>query len=61
MSKRNLYLVHKEMRLYSILAYDEDCALNLRGEVLDTVYLGIHGNDVKTIWWDWDEVEKRLY
>ena len=47
MTKRNLYLVHREMRLYSILAYDEDCALNLRGEVLDTVYLGIHGNDVK--------------
>ena len=61
MNKRNLYLVHKEMRLYSILAYDEDCALNLRGEALDTVYLGIHGEYVKTIWWDWDEVEKRLY
>ena len=61
MTKRNIDLVHREMRLYSILAYDEDCALNLRGEVLDTVYLGIHGNDVKAIWFDWDEVEKRLY
>ena len=61
MTKRNLYLVHKEKRLYSILAYDEHCALNLRGGVLDTVYLGVHGNDVKIIWFDWDEVEKRLY
>ena len=50
MTKRNLYLVHKDTRLYSILAYDEHCALNLRGEVLDTVYLGVHGNDVKAIW-----------
>ena len=61
MTKRNLYLVHKDTRLYSILAYDEHCALNLRGEVLDTVHLGVHGEDVKIIWFDWDEIEKRLY
>ena len=48
------------MRLYSILAYDEHCALNLRGEVLDTVYLGVHGNDVKIIWFDWDNIERWL-
>jgi hypothetical protein len=60
MNKRNLYLVHKEMRLYSILAYDEHCALNLRGEVLDTVYLGILGENVKIIWFDWDNIERWL-
>ena len=58
MTKRNLYLVHKDTRLYSILAYDEHCALNLRGEVLDTVYLGIPGEDVKIIWFDWDNMER---
>ena len=57
---RNLYMVHKEFRLYSILAFDEDCAYNLRGEILDTVYLGKHGSEVKTIWWDWDNVERWL-
>ena len=61
MTKRNLYLVHKDTRLYSILACDEHCALNLRGEVLDTVYLGVPGNDVKIIWFDWDNMERWLY
>ena len=57
---RNLYMIHREFRLYSILACDEDCAYNLRGEILDTVYLGKYGNEIKTIWWDWDNIERRL-
>ena len=57
---RNLYMVLKDKRLYSILAWNEEQALKLEGEILDTVYLGIQGDEIKTYWWDWDNNERWL-
>lgn len=57
---RNLYLVQREKRLYSILARDEKQAFDLKGEILDTVFLGISGERVEPRWWDWDNLERRM-
>ena len=61
MEIRNLYLVHKDKSLYSILAVNEEQAMNLSGQILDEQYIGVEGTSCTFYWEDWDDVEKRLY
>lgn len=50
----NLYMVKKDKYIYSILAENEEQALNLNGEIKDRIYTGMDESpSCEFRWEDW--------